>query len=126
MAEQNQKSSLFLIERRREEKRVLVNAPVELTLDRTDGSKVTERTFIEDVSDLGCRFTTRGPIRQGDTVTLKHVGTPGKVVPDEEPRLYKVMWVAPSGRSFTVGARLIKGDKLMDVEALPEAKVETH
>ena len=116
---------MFLIERRRAERRVLVNMAVEVTLDKGDGRPLTERTFIEDVSDLGCRFTTRGSMQQGETVSLKLVPPPGKLIPAEEPRLYKVMWVAPNGRNFTVGARLIKGEKLVDVESLPPASVET-
>ena len=126
MAEENDKPRIFLIERRRVERRVLVNVSVEVTFETGEGSLVTERTFIEDVSDLGCRFTTRAPAHQGGKVTLRFVGPAGSRMPDEEARHYQVMWVAPHGRGSTVGARLITGEKPVEVEAVRAASTETH
>jgi hypothetical protein len=126
VAEENDKPRIFLIERRRAERRVLVNLSVEVTFETGEGNRVTERTFIEDVSDLGCRFTTRAPAHQGDTVSLRFVGPAGGRTPDEEARHYKVMWVAPHGRGSTVGARLITGEKPVEVEAVRAASSETH
>lgn len=120
MAQENHSSQLFLVERRREERRTQVYVSVEVTLNPGEAHSTTERTFIEDVSDFGCRFTTRAPVHQGDTVSLRLLGTKGKKVPSEEPRLYKIMWVVQNGRTFTAGARLIKGEKLMDAESLPD------
>jgi hypothetical protein len=77
---------------------------------------MVDRTFIEDVSDFGCRFTTRGPVKQGDTVAVKILGSYGNNLPDEEARLYEIMWVTPRGRSFTVGARLLQGEKLANAK----------
>lgn len=121
MEEEKAGSRIFLIERRREERRTQVHVSVEVTIDRGDGPPSRERTFIEDVSDFGCRFTTHMEVRQDDTVSLKVVTPAGKRIQDEEARLYKIMWVAPKGRRFTAGARLIKGEKLMDPEPGPAA-----
>lgn len=126
MAEENDKPRIFLIERRRAERRVQVNVSVEVTFETSAGNQVTERTFIEDVSDLGCRFTTRAAAQQGDTVSLRFVGPAGGHMPDEEARHYKIMWVAPHGRGSTVGARLITGEKPVEVEAVKGASTETH
>ena len=126
MADENDKPRIFLIERRRTEKRVLVNVSVEVTFETGEGNRVTERTFIEDVSDLGCRFTTRAPAHQGDTVSLRFVGPADRRMPDEEARHYKIMWVVPHGRGSTVGARLITGEKPVEVEAVRTASTETH
>ena len=126
MAEENDKPRIFLIERRRTEQRVLVNVPVEVTFETGEGNRVTERTFIEDVSDLGCRFTTRAPAHQGDTVSLRFVGPTDRRMPNEEARHYKIMWVAPHGRGSTVGARLVTGEKPAEVEAVQAASTETH
>lgn len=126
MAEENDKPRIFLIERRRAERRVLVNLSVEVTFETAEGNQVTERTFIEDVSDLGCRFTTRAPAHQGDMVSLRFVGPAGRRMPEEEARHYKIMWVEPHGRSSTVGARLVNGEKPVEVEATKAASTETH
>jgi hypothetical protein len=126
VAEENDKPRIFLIERRRVERRLLVNVSVEVTFETGEDNLVTERTFIEDVSDLGCRFTTRLPAHQGDKVTLRFVGPPGRRVPDEEARHYQIMWVVPHGRDWTVGARLITGEKPVEVEAVRAASTETR
>ena len=125
MAEEYSKPPIFVIERRREEKRVVANVSVEITIDG-EGGPFTERTFIEDVSDLGCRFTTRAPTHQGDTVSLRVVGPGGKGLFDEAPHLYKIMWVAQNGHSSTLGARLIKGEKSLDVGSPPGASEQNH
>jgi PilZ domain-containing protein len=109
--EEKSSSNLYLIERR-EAQRVHVHLPVEVTTIDGDGCPIKERTYIEDVSDFGCRFTTHGPIKQGDTVGVKILGRYGNNLPDEESRLYEIMWVAPSDQRFTVGARVLQGEKL--------------
>jgi len=126
VAEESDKPRIFLIERRKTEQRVLVNVPVEVIFETGEGNRVTERTFIEDVSDLGCRFTTRAPAHQGDTVSLRFVGPTDRRMPNEEARHYKIMWVAPHGRGSTVGARLVTGEKPAEVEAVQAASTETH
>lgn len=125
MNEDNSKSRIFLVERRRAEKRVLVNVAIEVSFHAENGNEVTERTFIEDVSDFGCRFTTRTAAHQGDTVTLKFAGQAGRKLQDEEPRHYQIMWVAPHGRGSTVGARLVTGEKPLEVDAVTAASSTT-
>ena len=98
----------------------MVHVPVEVTEVEGEGHTFTERTFIEDVSDFGCRFSTRGPVQQGDTVSVKVLGVGGKTLPDEEPRLYEVMWVARKEHGSTVGARVLQGEKLANIKSPPE------
>jgi hypothetical protein len=113
--EEKRSSNLYLVERR-EAKRILVHVPVEVTELDGEGQPITERTFIEDVSDFGCRFSTRGPVKQGDTVAVKIIGPYGNDLPDEQPRLYEIMWVAPKGHGSTVGVRVLQGDKLANAK----------
>jgi hypothetical protein len=117
--EEKSTATLHGIERRTE-RRILVNVAVEVTEFNNDGRPFTERSFIEDVSDLGCRFSTRGPVRQGDTVAVKILGRNGMSLPDEEPRYYEIMWVAPKKQGFTVGARLMPGEKLANLKLPPQ------
>jgi hypothetical protein len=123
--EEKSASNLNTIERR-VDKRILVHVPVEVTELDGEGHQITERTFIEDVSDFGCRFSTRGPVQQGDTISVKVLGPGGKNLPDEEPRLFEIMWVARKERSFTVGARLLQGEKLANVKFPPENGEQKH
>jgi hypothetical protein len=123
--EEESTSTLHLIEHRAE-KRVLVNVPVEVTEIDGEGQPVTERTVIEDVSDFGCRFSTRGPVKQGDTVAVKLLGNNGNTLPDEGPRLYEIMWVAPKQNGSTVGARVLQGEKLASTKFPPENRKQKH
>ncbi len=109
-------TSILHVVNRRAETRILVHVPVEVTVIDEQGQMVTDRTFIEDVSDFGCRFTTRGPVKQGDTVAVKILGKYGNSLSDEAPRLYEIMWVAPKDHSHTVGARLLQGEKLANTK----------
>lgn len=126
MPEEKNNPGIFLIERRRAERRILVHVPVEVTEVDSKGNPVTERTFIEDVSDFGCRFSTRGSVQQGDTVSVKVLGHGGKPLPDEEPRLYEVMWVARKEHGFTIGARLLQGEKVNNIKSLQQDNGPKH
>jgi len=117
--EEKSTPKLHLVEHRAE-RRILVYVPVEVTEIDSEGRPVTERTFIEDVSDFGCRFSTRGPVKQGDTVAVKLLGNNGNTLPDEGPRLYEIMWVARKQNGSTVGARVLQGEKLASTKFPPE------
>lgn len=104
---------------RRDSSRIAVHVPIEVTLTDSRGKQATERAFIEDVSSFGCRFSVRADIQQGATVTLKVLGKRG--MPDDEPRMFEVMWVQRRQNTSTIGARLIEGEKLDKVkEASPD------
>jgi hypothetical protein len=115
VSEEKNTSNLHVVEKRIE-RRILVHVPVLVTEIDREGQPMVDRTFIEDVSDFGCRFTTRGPVKQGDAVAVKILGSYGNNLPDEEARLYEIMWVTPKGRGFTVGARLLQGEKLANAK----------
>ena len=119
MSEEKSTSILHVIERR-VERRILVHVPVEVTEIDGDGQPTKERTFIEDVSDFGCRFSTRGSVKQGETIAVKILGRYGNNLPEEDARLYEVMWVAPKDHGFSVGARLIEGEKLANAKFPPD------
>jgi hypothetical protein len=93
---------------------------VEITAADRAGRVFTEHTFIEDVSDFGCRFSLRCPVQQGDTVAVKPLGSNGKNSLDEKPQLFEVMWIAPKTSCSTIGARLLQGEKLANVKFPPD------
>lgn len=114
--EKESNPNLFFVDQRRAEPRILVNVPVVVSKVDGGGDAFSERTFIEDVSDFGCRFTTRNPLQKGDSVSVKPLGHGGSSLPDDEARLYEVMWVARKEHSYTVGARLLQGEKLAAIK----------
>jgi hypothetical protein len=118
--EEKTNPNLYVVDRRRAERRILANVPIELTQVDAEGHPVKEKTFIEDVSDFGCRFSTRRKIQQGETVAVRILGSHGEVLPDEESRYHEIMWVAPKGNGFTAGARVLQGEKLANVKFPPE------
>ncbi len=120
MAEEKIPSKLGTIEQR-VERRILVHVPVEITEIDGEGHKISEKTFIEDVSDFGCRFSARGPVEQGDTVAVKILGSRGNTLADEEPHYYEIMWVARNPHNSTVGARILQGEKLASARQLLES-----
>jgi hypothetical protein len=90
LSEEKSTSTLHLVEHRAE-KRVLANVPVEVTEINGEGQPVTERTVIEDVSDFGRRYSTRWPVKQGDTIAVKILGRYGNYLQVDVPRLYEIM-----------------------------------
>jgi hypothetical protein len=110
--EEKSSPNLYVVDRRRVERRILTNIPIEVTRVDAEGHPVKEKTYVEDVSDFGCRFSTRKTIQQGETVAVRILDSHGALLPDEKPRYYEIMWVAPKGNGFTVGARVLRGEKL--------------
>lgn len=105
-------------ERRRED-RLSVNITVEITgIDRA-GHLFHERTFVENVTDVGCRFDARTQLQCGDIVAVKPLEPGEKIMAYEQPQLFEVMWAARRGTSCTVGTRKLQGEKLATVKFPP-------
>jgi PilZ domain len=98
------------VERRRDP-RIVVNAPVEITTSNHKDCQITEKTFIEDVSDMGCRFKMRGPVRKGDMISVRLLSQDGKEFLDETAKMFEVMWVARGENIVVVGARIVGAEK---------------
>jgi hypothetical protein len=98
------------IEQRRAEVRMQVDVAVEITTMYHRGGTITERTYLEDLSDNGCRFTMRGAIRKGDTVSVHLLAADGETLSEEPPKLFEVMWIARADSVVVVGARIIGGE----------------
>ncbi len=105
---------------RRSDKRLKVNLPVEVRGIHSAEDEKMEHTFIEDVSDFGCRFSIHGDIQQGDKVILQPLGTNGKALPSEEPRLVEIVWTSHKSTGWTVGAKIVQGEKLGSINFPPE------
>lgn len=93
---------------RRMDKRLLINAQVEITGVDSGGNPFTERTKVEDFSNVGCRFGTQIFPRRGSTVAIKPLGQEGEHLPSEQAKLFEIMWAVRQATGWTVGARAFK------------------
>ena len=78
------------------------------------GLQFAERARVEDVSDLGCRFSMRGAVHEGSILGIEPLGPEGENLSDEFPRLFVVIWVKRKGNRLAVGARSLREEELSD------------
>ena len=108
-------------ENRRREERLLVDLPVELSRPGPDGNALIEHTKIEDVTSIGCRFTTQVEFHRGDVISIRPLASGQKSLPKNEPQPFEVMWTSKLGGRWTTGARKLEGEKLASAK-IPPAK----
>jgi hypothetical protein len=99
---------------RRAYKRFLLHSPVEITGVDESGLQFAERARVEDVSDLGCRFSIRGAVHQGSVLGVTPLGPEAENLLDEFPRLFVIIWAKRKGDRLTVGVRSLREDELSD------------
>jgi|SRR5579872_113587 len=104
----------------RREERFLVNVPVEHTRRDSQGNAQVEHTRIEDVTSVGCRFTTQVEFHRGDIISIRPLAPGQKSLEGSEPQLFEVMWASSLGSRWTAGAKKLEGEKLGSVD-LPGA-----
>jgi hypothetical protein len=101
---------------RRADNRFLLHSPVEITGVDEAGLQFAERSRLEDVGDLGCRFSIRNAVQQGGILGVEPLGPDGESFQDEFPRLFVAIWVKGKGNRRTVGARSLREDELSDAD----------
>jgi hypothetical protein len=111
--------SLNPTENRRTEERLLVNLAVELTRYDSEGTALIEQTKIEDVTSIGCRFTTHAEFHRGDIVSIRPLGSGQKSLAGSEPQLFEVMWASCLGGRWSAGAKRLEGEKLASIKFPP-------
>lgn len=103
-----------MIDERRACRRISLHSHVEINGVDKSGLQFTERARVEDVSDLGCRFSIRGAIHEGSILGVEPLGPEGEELLDEFPRMFIVIWVKRKGNRLTVGARSLRAEELSD------------
>jgi hypothetical protein len=99
---------------RRADKRFLLHSPVEITGVDESGLQFVEQSRLEDVGDLGCRFSLRNSVQQGAILGVEPLGRDGENFEDEYSRLFIIVWREPQGDRLLVGARCLLEDELTD------------
>ena len=97
---------------RRLDTRLFVNAPAEITNLCEPENNPKELVIIENVSDVGCRFSMHGPVRERDTIAIQLLDWDGKRMREVPIKFFEVKWVTRGIEISVVGARSIGGDKL--------------
>jgi PilZ domain len=115
MPEEKTKANLYPVEKR-SDSRLRVSVPIEVVKTDAEGHQVTERSFIEDVSDFGCRFSISCAIAKGDILTVEVLELSRKPQSHEPPRQFEVMWVQRQSKNSAVGARIVSGQKMDKVK----------
>ena len=103
----------------RSEERLLVNLAVELTRLDLDGKVLVEQTKIEDITSIGCRFTTQVEFHRGDIISLRPLAAGQKSLAKSEPQPFEVMWASKLGGRWTTGAKKLEGEKLASAKIPP-------
>ena len=99
---------------RRIDKRIVVNAPVEIVKIDHGKEESGEQIFIEDVGDCGCRFSMRGAVEIGDKIMIRLLAEDGASLLDAPAKFFEVMWVTREAETSTVGARIVQGEQSAD------------
>jgi len=103
-----------MINDRRAYKRLFLHSQVEITGVDESGLQFAERARVEDVSDLGCRFSMRGAVHEGSILGVEPLGPDGENLSDEFPRLFVVIWVKRNENRLVAGARSLREEELSD------------
>lgn len=104
---------------RRIEERLLINAQVEIAGIDYAGNSFTELTKVKNFSDVGCHFQTQTPLRCGTIVAIKPLGPNGQRMPQDQFKLFEIVWTTRLGAGWIAGARSLKGEKLESVKFPP-------
>lgn len=103
-----------MINDRRAYKRLFLHSQVEITGVDESGLQFAEQARVEDVSELGCRFSIRGAVHEGSILGVEPLGSEGEKLSDEFPRLFVVVWVKRKGDRLAVGARSLRQEERSD------------
>jgi hypothetical protein len=97
---------------KRKERRLAVDVPVEITRYDPEGNRFTERTKIEDITKMGCRFRVEAQFQRGDIVSVRPLAASATRMNEGESELYEVRWTAPEGGGWTTGTLKLEPEDL--------------
>jgi hypothetical protein len=103
---------------RRAGNRFLLHSRVEITGVDDAGLQFAERTHLEDVGDLGCRFSLHRSVGRGGILGIEPLGRDGESLVEEFPRLFLIIWVERRDGGMNVGARSLRENELSDAAIL--------
>ncbi len=102
----------------RGEERISVDLAVEITWHDSERNTFSERTRVEDVTSVGCRFRVGRELHPGDFVSIKPLVRGVKCLEAAQEQLFEIMWSAREEKRWTTGARGLEGEKLTKAKLL--------
>jgi PilZ domain-containing protein len=107
---------------RRENERLVLHSPVKIAAIDGSAKQFYESAHLEDVSDIGCRFSLRHLLQPGAIVALKPLGQASEDSSAESWRSFVVIWVRPASPRSTAGMRCLLEHELRDSGAPVEGR----
>ena len=101
---------------RRAETRLFTNAQVEIAGLDLAGNPFAEFTKVRNVSDVGCQFQVRIPLRHGTIVKITPLDQEGQRMPEEPPKLFEIVWTTRHAPGWLAGARVLGSQALSDAD----------
>ena len=101
---------------RRNNKRVWLACPVEVSGFDMNRRLFCERTVTQDISYTGCRFLLKTQMARGNVVAIRLLGRGHEEAPPGHPILFNVIWVAREEDGWVVGALMFQPEKFWHVE----------
>jgi hypothetical protein len=85
--------------------RFLPHSPVRITGVDKSGLRFAEQGRVEEVSDAGCRFSTRDAVHQGSVLAVEPLGPKCENLLDEFPGMFAVIWFKCDGNRLKLVAQ---------------------
>jgi hypothetical protein len=114
-------NSKALEDDRRHCRRVLLSFPIKVSGFDLNGQPFSDLSVTTDVSDQGCRFDLLRQVQLGDVLTIQLVDRSSGKPSDERAPQFRVAWVWPSERGWSVGVTLVHEQNFWHV-AFPKPK----
>lgn len=97
---------------RRQESRLALSVPIEVSGFDANGKFLTETTRTIDVSKSGCGFALKHRVERGGIIAIKVVGKNGKQLAAHTPLLYQVARANAEGPRWITGAAKLQAESL--------------
>ncbi len=108
---------------RRQESRLALSMPIEVTGFDIDGKFFTETTRTIDVSKSGCGFALRHHVDRGGIIAIKIVAKNGRQLAAHKPLLYQVARSNSEGPRWITGAAKLQSESLWSLAFSDEESV---
>lgn len=90
--------------------------PIEVSGFDKAGRLYRERTVTRNISKSGCCFPVKTQLKPGDVVAIRLAGQRNEKTPPNKALLFQIVWVAPEGKEWIVGALNLHPENIWNVD----------
>ncbi len=109
---------------RRTGKRVALSYPIRVSGSDDAGHSFSDLAVTTDVSEQGCRFDLLRELSLGSIVTIHIVSRNSGKPQDHRKSQFKIAWVSPSPRGWTIGALILNPANIWRMAFPKRSKVD--